>query len=826
MKRSIQNKKIIKEVLTTFKKEVMPTSDKRIYINKIPELKEIEMIQLAITDLSQNNESGTGLLSKFNKFIQSYKIDKLYEKYAKDLKPEDLALLKAYFGELKSSQKAPPEKLFTLLKKISAEIENDFLKSLSSGQDISGLKKQLDFERNEILKNTKPEKISALTKMCFAAIGTSMTIHGHLAAIGPTKTVFDNFEDQWLRDNRYNFGLLAAVAITPTCFGKIPLYISERLNIGKIGIAKLNDQDFRLIENSLERAEERYNNGERIKSKTLTKSTEEVISKVESYFLYEPSKKEKILLEAPNLLIQTIDDLSGGERKLQSRMTKDLGQNDTKLLKELLNSKDPRFFETLLEYLQNGDQKLAAEFIDRLDANRFDLIKYLSALKDQYINSPETLSKIERNLESIKSEMKIKNIPLPDAKACLIALGTYIGTRDLFFSIKNSYIEDELNYLWEDVMYAGDALTGLGIAYFCLSDLMIHGGDLGRYFQKVTRLNKSKENITQLIDNLKQLRSDKILQSKIGRLKYIPSLDNIKTNELAKKIHLKFSQENHIDPNSKLNKLWSEYLKSKRVNFLFKDYSKKLTSKQKIELEKLMNGDSLSLSANVEKALFELDEFNKSLADSFKTWVKTNHLDDSKEVLKLIDELEIEQEDVLKNLKKPNLGTNACFWGVGTILAGLGYHAAVGNKASELDHKLEVKQREETDLLFKSAQAIFLGTCGANVIFSGIAKNKKIKFKRENPFLSNSKNDWQTLREVLESSEGGDSGANTNKLALKDMIKSVANTIGRYHGVIRPNRVNTHQTQLEKTVKSNIELNKKLNFDLDCLNHNLLNFLK
>ena len=74
--------------------------------------------------------------------------------------------------------------------------------------------------------------------------------------------------------------------------------------------------------------------------------------------------------------------------------------------------------------------------------------------------------------------MKIKNIPFPDAKACLIALGTYIGTRDLLFSINNSYVDEDLDYLWEDVMFAADKLTGLGITYFCISDLFTHGKDI------------------------------------------------------------------------------------------------------------------------------------------------------------------------------------------------------------------------------------------------------------------------------------------------------------------------------------------------------------
>lgn len=821
-----QNKKIMKSLLSSFKVDVK-SNTKRVFSSlMMSDSKKLEMIQLTMSEVDSRKNPSVGILKKFNEFIESYNINKLYTKYAKDLSPEDLQILRAYFGD--GNIKQLPENFFEILKKINVEMENEFLLGLSKGTDYNLLKKQLDVERNNSIKSIKPEKLNTMSKLCFAAVGTSAAIHGHIAALGPGKTRFDNIEDQWLRENRYNLAFASVAGIAPTCFGKIPLFIHERFRSKMVTHSLLDESDFRLLDNSLERANERFSNGERIKGNQRLKGADEALARAQSYLV-----SKNVLESAPNnlrssSLIAFIDSISGGEKKIQTRILTDLETNDSKLLEELLNAKDSRYFESLLEYLKNGDERLASEFLKELDVNRLDLIKYLSILKKDYMKNPERLNKIENNLEKIKSEMKIKNIPFPDAKACLIALGTYIGTRDLLFSINNSYVDEDLDYLWEDVMFAADKLTGLGITYFCISDLFTHGKDISRYFAEVAGLKNSRANVDTLVEHLRVLRSDSKLQTKISRLSYIPSLNTLKVNALAQKISIRFSEGNNIDPKSKLPLLWQSYLRSNKVSKIFTKYSKSLSVSQSLELQKTLNSSSLSMNAKADKALTQVDLFYEEIAKEFRAWVVLNDDVASTEILKEIDELQIKQAQELQKLKKTNLGTNACFWGVGTILAGLGYHAAVGNKENKLDHTVEVVQREETDLLFKAAQALFLGTCGANVVFSQLAKNKKKAHIRNNLYLKNSKRDWEVLREVFTTEGPGAirSSDDVNKIELKEFIRSIANKMPFYSTDTNIKKVRKPQKDLEVSIKQQITINKKFNFDADCLNKSLLKNLK
>ncbi len=109
-----------------------------------------------------------------------------------DNKLEFEVSVKGYFSGLsEGDQKIVVDKFQNVLE----SIENDFVKELEAAGEGSytELRKELDQLKLQSIDDVP--KMSALTKMCMGMIGVNMLIHGHLAAIGPNETPFDNVED-------------------------------------------------------------------------------------------------------------------------------------------------------------------------------------------------------------------------------------------------------------------------------------------------------------------------------------------------------------------------------------------------------------------------------------------------------------------------------------------------------------------------------------------------------------------------------------------------------------------------------------------------------
>jgi hypothetical protein len=732
-KRSRSNISTLKNIVEDISvdPETVKNSRRNNKISKLTEIEKENLGHLMIEGLQKNKlvelETSSSILQKFKKFLDNKKNNKLINEYMKMLRN----------GKYQE---------------VSAKMEEDFLKELVKNKSgtYEELKVKLSEARRSELKNLKPFDIPTTTKLCFAAIGGTVLTQGHIAAIGPKKTMFDNAEDEWLRDNRRTLAYLGVAAIVPTCMAKIPYFIYlVKTNQLKEGI-KLTQIDYKAMNRSLERAHERFLNGERPNTKSIKKSSAgNILAKVERNLLVAYGEKEKVGgKNNSESVIQILDELKMGEEKLSLNISDALNKNDTKMFSELLESKDPKVFKSLVSLLENSDNSAAQEVIKDFKTNKFDIVKYLFELQKEVKGNPDSLKKIEQNLISIKSEMKLKNIKPPGAQACLIALGTYIGTRDLFFSIKNSYIEKELDHAWADAMDAADALTGLGITYFCLSDFIVHGKGYKSYLKNIKNLSSEKKNVQLLIDLTTSYKESPKLKKLIGRLKFIPSLDKEKVLGMAKEISSKVDEKRPVKFKN-INEAWREFLFSNKMGKIFKDFKKTLTLEERINLDLVINQGSISKLEEA-RALENIRSFKEHVTENFEEWLKKSSKADRELLFIELRNLKQKQKTIKVKHKGPGIGTKACFWGVGTILAGLGYHAAVGNKPSELDHTFEVEQRKKTHELFLGAQAIFAGTCGANIFYAGRKKWKQRNEIHDKPFLSNKDQDWNMIERALD----------------------------------------------------------------------------
>jgi hypothetical protein len=809
-KRSRSNIKSLKKIVEEIK--IKPEQVKNAVLKKnilkMSELERERLGRLVLDGLNKNTEtkiqSDLSILEKFKLFLENKKNKELIGKYTQMLK-------KGNYEE------------------ISSIMEEDFLKELVKNESgtYRELKLKLSEARKSELKNQKAFDIPTSTKLCFAAIGSTVLMQGHIAAIGPNQTIFDNTEDEWLRDNRRNLAYLGLAAIVPTCFLKAPYFIylmkTNQLN----DAIKLRQLDYQAMERSLERAHERFVNGEKVNLKGSAKSSaSNIIAKTEKKILGILGEKNEVAGEnVSKSILKILDDLKMGEKSLTKTLIESLKQNDLKLFSELLGSSDPKEFQNLVNLLGNGDSISAGELIKDIKHNKFDMIKYLFELQKEVKGNPDALSKIEQNLLSLKKEMKIQNIKTPGAQACLIALGTYIGTRDLFFSIKNSYIEKELDYAWADAMDAADALTGLGITYFCLSDFIVHGKGYKEYFKAIGNLRADKKNIQTLIDLTTSYKESPQLKKVIGRLKFIPSLNKDRVLGIATKIAERIDETRPVKFKN-LNEAWKEFLFSNKMDSLLKEYQMTLSPEEKIKLNLVINKGAVDV-LDQEKALVLIDDFKLYLTENFEDWLKNADKAEREALFLELRKLKQSQKETKIKHKSPGLGTKACFWGVGTILAGLGYHAAVGDKENELDHRFEVEQRKKTHEYFLGAQAIFAGTCGLNIFYAGREKMKKTNELRQKPFLSNNDSDWLMIESVLEEY---DSKVKVTKVKgkaqrAKDILLNISNR--QYY---LNNGVNPKIKTLKGARKLKDKINRStsdqfyFNFDKKCLENSLKSF--
>lgn len=833
-KRSKTNIKHLKSVIKEFNSdpEALRKRKKQVYTKNLSNsakeslsISVLEELEKREGKINAASDEKTNLLAKFKRFISSQKLKDLIKKYSNTLSPQEITLLKALNKNPEAKVTIHDKKLLEVWGNIYKSLEEDFLQDLVKNGEgtYAKLKDNLSKLKQENIKGLKGFDIPTSTKFCFSAIGGSMLIHGHLAAIGPDKTKFDNIEDKWLRENRNKFAYISVAAVSGTCFAKIPyfIYLKRMGRLDKTSLS-LGQTDYRVMEQALENANARFRSGEKGKSSHIQKSSianilarsEESIAN--SYGIESRLGDANITSEVEIL----VEELKGGENKLIKNLTTALNGSDYKLFSELLESRDPQYFSNLLEFLQNGDSQSAAEHIKNLKKNKFDIIKYLIELQNKVKNNPNSISKIEQNLINIKNDMKIKNIDPPSAQACMIAMGTYIGTRDLFFSIKNSYIEKELDDAWADTMDAADALTGLGIAYFCISDFIVHGKNYKDYFKSIGTLSGDKKQIQLLIDLTSSYRKDPKLKKIIKRQKTIAGLDQKKINEIAKAIGIKIQDKKASDfPDVK--SAWKEFVFSGKIESIFNAYRKKLSLDDRIKLDLFLNKGSANI-AEQEKTLLVINKFKEYLGENFEDWLKKSDSRERASLLKEFNALKQNQKKTLLLNKRPGLGSKACFWGVGTILAGLGYHAAVGNKPNDLDHDLEVEQRKKTHELFMGAQAIFAGTCGVNVIFSAVRKSRKIKDLRKRPFLNNTDRDWKMIENVLgeyDEKHSTDLGSGKkNRSRAKDMMLAISNKMNSFQHYTSDKVKDLKGARALKR-KLNRETLKSynLNFDKTCL---------
>ena len=806
-KRSRSNIKSLKKIVEEIKikPEQIKNAVRNKSILKMSEFERDRLGRLVLDGLNENAETKAhadlSILEKFKLFLENKKNKELIEKYTQMLN-------KGNYEE------------------VSKIMEQDFLKELVKNKSgtYEELKLKLSEARKSELKNQKAFDIPTSTKLCFAAIGSTVLMQGHIAAIGPNQTIFDNTEDEWLRDNRRNLAYLGLAAIVPTCFLKAPYFIYLMKTNQLKDAIKLRQVDYQAMERSLERAHERFVNGEKVNLKGTAKSSaSNIIAKTEKKFLGILGEKNEVAGEnVSKSILKVLDDLKMGEKTLTKTLIESLKQNDLNLFSELLGSSDPKEFQNLVSLLGNGDSISAGELIKDIKHNKFDMIKYLFELQKEVKGNPEALSKIEQNLLSLKKEMKIQNIKPPGAQACLIALGTYIGTRDLFFSIKNSYIEKELDYAWADAMDAADALTGLGITYFCLSDFIVHGKGYKEYFKAIGNLRSDKRNIQTLIDLTTSYKENPQLKKVIGRLKFIPSLNKDKVLGIATKIADKIEETRPVKFKS-LNEAWKEFLFSNKMDSLLKEYQMTLSPEEKIKLNLVINKGAVDVLEQ-EKALVLIDDFKRYLTENFEDWLTNADKAERESLFLELRKLKQSQIETKIKHKSPGLGTKACFWGVGTILAGLGYHAAVGNKENELDHRFEVEQRKKTHEYFLGAQAIFAGTCGLNIFYAGREKMKKTNELRQKPFLSNKDSDWLMIESVLEEY---DSKVKVTKVKgkaqrAKDILLNISNRQYYLNNGVNP-KIKTLKGARKLKDKINRSTSDKFyfNFDKNCLENSL-----
>ncbi|MDD0852109.1 hypothetical protein HBN50_03330 [Halobacteriovorax sp. GB3] len=826
--RSRANIKTLKSIVKEFNQDPKRVKErkKQASIKALSEKEKQKVLMLALENVERESIKlpSNSVGQKFQKFMTSKRIEALFKKYASSLTKADLGLLKALQDN--PSLKLPSNKVKFLKswQDLYKSMEDDFVKHLVRNGEGSyeDLKKELRIFRENNLKHLKEFDIPTSTKFCFGAIGGTMLIQGHLAAIGPKKTIFDNYEDDWLRRNRDKFVYLGAGAISATCFSKIPQYFYLK-STGKLNDKlEMDQRDYKIMEDALENAYERFQNGERPNVKDLKKTTPtNIISRTENKMMNSYGEEQMIGgKNKSNQILSVINDLKGGEAKLLKIMNSSIKNNDHKLFTQLTESKDPKEFKALVKMLKEGDKKSAQVFIEELSQNKFDMIKYLKQLRTEVRSNPETLSRIEQNLLAIKNDMRLKNITPPSAQACLIAIGTYVGTRDLFFSIRNSYIEKKLDEAWADTMDAADMLTGLGIAYFCMADFIVHGKDFANYVKSIANLSKNRKNVQLLMDLSTSLRENSEIQKSISRLSFVPNLDRERIEKISVKIAQKIEGNK---PNSYpgISKAWKDFISSHKMNNIFSEYRKKLSYEQRIGLDILLNKGATNIKEQ-ERALKVIDDFKSFVTLNFEEKLKNLNKTDKENLLLELRNLKSEQKRIRAKHKEPGLGTKACFWGTGTILAGLGYHAAVGNKPNELDHTIELEQRQRTQELFTGAQIIFGGTCGVNVFYSSWDKMRKKKELRQKPFLNLKSEDWAMLEEVLEEpveikSQSGVEQKG-HQLRLKDILLTMANRQASYAvGAKYDTNPIKGANTLKKSINSGVSLDFHLNFDKKCL---------
>lgn len=278
----------------------------------------------------------------------------------------------------------------------------------------------------------------------------------------------------------------------------------------------------------------------------------------------------------------------------------------------------------------------------------------------------------------------------------------------------------------------------------------------------------------------------------------------------------------------KLNRLSLSVIQSKKMDRIFQKFREKLGREEKIKLNLILNSSALT-EIEASHSLSVLDELNRGIVGEFEHWLKHREPQQRKVLLDELEKLKQYQKQRVQKHKEPGLGTKACFWGVGTILAGLGYHAAVGHKSNELDRVIEKEQRKRTREIFLAAQGIFLGTCGVNVIYNVLERVRKKKELGKNPFLKNTEKDWRELENVIKETQTNrttkvhlDETINDSWLVAKDIIRIMANRKKQYEK-LEPRILSDNDHK-----RLNRDMNKVLNddfyfrFDQDCIK----NFLK